>query len=878
MNDALEARPCPQCAHHCDIDCQYCPRCGFPVGAIAVNQGDPMVGQLMPGGYRILDLLGVGGMGRVYRAEQQTLGRTVAIKVIHPHLLADDKSLVRFLTEARATSQLNHPNTVSVIDFGKLDDGKPYLVMEFLRGQNLAQVQASEGLFELPRIVNVLRQVLLALGEAHALDIIHRDLKPENIVLEPLRRGGDFVKVVDFGLAKLIADGGTGVTMPGIVCGTPDFMSPEQGRGDPIDGRSDLYAVGVVLFWMLTGRLPFESESATQVVLMHINSSLPDPRELVPQREISASLLQVVYKALAKSPHERFQDASEFSDALEASLDGSATAPATTWTLPPGEQTVCPSCQQLVLHRRYCFECGAALPPTTGIPPTLPAELPMLGRHDDLDWLHEALRDAHSHHVLIRILGEPGVGKTRLVREFIRHCEERGHVTGTCRPDSFCAEVTGDALRAWVEKLVTNTTSPQTYFHGLALLAYRELVYGEPNDLPPDKRRLSYVELLSQSVQYAHQRTRRTPILVVDDFHKLDGLTRLAISDFTTSYRAPVLLIAIHPANYNPGWVGDRARIISGLPASVATQLLRHGGPNAARATFADAGMRGIPPLYVEQVLAFGLGGGSSPPPRLADLIGQRLVDLDATERRYTQIIAVLGEQVDRVCLQAVLGRELEEERLERLRAAKLLSFDSDGDRLSLYHPLLREIILHTTPAEVRREWHARALNVYQEHAAPIEVLAEHAYWANDSMTALLLLEQIAARAARRDDTQTEIHALRRGLDLARQELYRGQLDDPLRAIGIFSRRLGDALSKQGDFSDAEGVLQEALDSAGESAPERLGILRSLAEAAVHRARYSDAERYLRQAVGLARATNQLTQLGELEQQLELILRHAAVV
>lgn len=878
MNDALEARPCPQCAHSCDLECQYCPRCGFPVGAIAVSPGDPMVGQLMPGGYRILDLLGVGGMGRVYRAEQQTLGRTVAVKVIHPHLLADDKSLVRFLTEARATSQLNHPNTVSVIDFGKLDDGKPYLVMEFLRGQNLAQVQATEGLFELSRIVNVLRQVLLALGEAHALDIIHRDLKPENIVLEPLRRGGDFVKVVDFGLAKLIADGGAGVTMPGIVCGTPDFMSPEQGRGDPIDGRSDLYAVGVVLFWLLTGRLPFESESATQVVLMHISSPLPDPRELAPHRDIPAALLQVVFKALAKSPHERFQDATEFSDALESSLDGPSPTIATAWTLPPDDQLICPHCQRLVLHRRYCFECGAALPQTMAVTPTLPAELPLLGRHAELDWLHEALRDAHTHHVLIRVLGEPGVGKTRLVREFVRHCHERGHATGSCGPDPYCAEVAGYALRVWVETLVPRATSPDACFHGHGLLAYCELVYGQPNDLAPDERRLSYVELLSQAVQYAHQSTRRTPVLVVDDLHKIDGLTRLAISDFTTSYRAPVLLIAIHPANYNPQWVGDRARIVSGLPAAVATQLLRHADPNAVRATFADVGMRGIPPLYVDQVLAFGLDGGASPPPRLADLIGERLVNLGAVERRYTQVLAVLGEHADRACLQAVLERELDEALLDRLRASKLLTLDPNGAQLSLYHPLLREIILHTTPAEVRREWHARALGVYQEHAAPIEVLAEHAYWANDSMTALLLFEQIAARAAQRDDTQTEINALRRGLDIARQELYRGQLDDPLRAIGIFSRRLGDALTKQGDFSDAEGVLLEALDSVGESAPERLDVLCLLADAAVHRSRYSDAERYLRQAVGLAETTKQLAQLGELERRLELILRQAAVV
>src|SRR5258706_4647674 len=188
-------------------------------------------------------------MGRVYRAEQSILGRTVAVKVIHPHLLADENAALRFMTEARAASQLNHPNSVSVYDFGRTEDGQPYLVMEFLRGKDLATVAWEDGPLAFTRIADALRQALAALAEAHELGIVHRDLKPENIILEPLRRGGDFVKVVDFGLAKLNGDAqGPSVTSPGIVCGTPDYMEPEQGRGDPIDGLSDLSPSGRVLF------------------------------------------------------------------------------------------------------------------------------------------------------------------------------------------------------------------------------------------------------------------------------------------------------------------------------------------------------------------------------------------------------------------------------------------------------------------------------------------------------------------------------------------------------------------------------------------------------------------------------------------------------
>ena len=254
---------CPGCARECSDADRFCPSCGFPIGELSRGSDDPLIGRTLPGGYVILELIGVGGMGRVYRGEQQALGRTVAVKVIHSHLLGDESAGARFITEARAASRLNHPNSVGVIDFGKTDQGAPYLVMEFLRGRDLARVLYDEGPLPLRRVIDIVRQVLLALGEAHELGIIHRDLKPENIILEPMRGGGDFVKVVDFGLAKMRAEPtARNVTQPGIVCGTPDYMAPEQGRGDALDPRADLYAVGVILFLLLTNRLPFDLAEA----------------------------------------------------------------------------------------------------------------------------------------------------------------------------------------------------------------------------------------------------------------------------------------------------------------------------------------------------------------------------------------------------------------------------------------------------------------------------------------------------------------------------------------------------------------------------------------------------------------------------------------
>src|SRR5271166_5175137 len=232
---------CPKCASLCPEEHDYCVSCGAEVAA-ALGRGDtdPLIGETFPGGYRVTHLVGVGGMGRVYCAEQVALGRTVAVKVVHPQLAGDELTAARFLNEARAASRLSHPNSVAIFDFGRTVEGHPYIVMEHLRGQDLGRVAQAEGPLPLRRIVHILQQTLAALGEAHALGIVHRDVKPDNIVLETLRSGLDFVKVVDFGLAKLLTEDartlGRSQSRPGLVCGTPEYMSPEQGRGDVLDG------------------------------------------------------------------------------------------------------------------------------------------------------------------------------------------------------------------------------------------------------------------------------------------------------------------------------------------------------------------------------------------------------------------------------------------------------------------------------------------------------------------------------------------------------------------------------------------------------------------------------------------------------------------
>ncbi len=868
VSAASATRPCPQCGTVCSTEHHYCPACGFPVGTVGRSTEDKLIGRSLPGGYHVIDLISVGGMGRVYRAEQSVLGRTVAVKVIHPHLLADESSAVRFMTEARAASQLNHPNSISVFDFGRTDDGQPYLVMEFLRGKDLARVAWEEGPLPFSRIVDVLRQVLAALAEAHELGNVHRDLKPENVILEPLRRGGDFVKVVDFGLAKLKQDEmGTGVTSPGIVCGTPDYMAPEQGRGDPIDGRSDLYAVGVMLFQLLTGRLPFEADSPTQVVMMHLSIPVPDPRQVSPERAIPDPIVEVCLKSLQKNAAERFQDALEFADALKHALELAASSPpGRSSSLPPmslvvGATTVCGSCSMVVPVARFCCECGARLPTRSQAPEASPFPLPFVGRDEDLAWLEDRRQQVLGEQTIgARLVGEPGSGKTRLLREFTERARTDGDSVVWVQPDPFWCEAAYHAVAEAIVQLagLESREVNRQSFPGASPEALRGLEdvlsQGRRGDeRSAAERRFAVAEALRFSIDRAHSRNPgHRVILAVDELHRLDPPSRFAFADAVGEPpKVPLLMICTHKPGFESGWGATHAgRVLAGLPPPALSRLLRR-VPGAPTFEDDDTG-RGVLPMYVEQLTRFATEGGSDAPQRLGDLVALRIDMLDAEPRRVLQALAVIGDRTDPATINQLLPTTTKvSAALDALEASGIVT--REGNVVSTSHPLLREIVLAGLPAAVRRDLHARALRACDEIDAPLEAKAQHAFEAEDSFQALLLLEQVADRAASRGDVITEVEALRRGLEIARREIARGELDDPMRAVLIFARKLGTALTRAGNFADAEGVLREALDFAGPSGVDRARVLSGLADVAHGRQRDKEALGYMDQAIETAR-------------------------
>lgn len=294
------------------------------VDVLGYDKEQSMIGQVIDRKYRLDAKIGFGGMGDVYRASRLLIGDQVAIKILHATHVSDPQAGERFRREAQAAARLKHPNAVSIYDFGVTDDGLVYLVMELVEGQSLRQIIKQQGPLPPATVSEITNQVCSALQIAHQHDVVHRDLKPDNIMVH-VTISGLQVKVLDFGIAKLRDLTTSNLTMTGNVMGTPHYMSPEQCLGEEIDSRSDLYSLGVVIYQMLTGSLPFNSSTSTAVVMQHVNKEPPSLRFI--NRSISPAVEMVVLRALAKRREHRPQSADALARELSAAINIPAAQP-----------------------------------------------------------------------------------------------------------------------------------------------------------------------------------------------------------------------------------------------------------------------------------------------------------------------------------------------------------------------------------------------------------------------------------------------------------------------------------------------------------------------------------------------------------------------
>src|SRR5215470_10559897 len=376
---------------------------------------EAMAGTILEDKYRLIRVLGSGAMAHVYEAEQIRLGRSVAVKIMRVALVSDRRSVERFRTEALAASRINHPNAIAIYDVGVAKDGVPYMVMEHLRGITLAQGLADRT-FGVERIVSVGAQILSALEEAHGCGVIHRDLKSENVVLEARRDGSDFVKVLDFGIAAFVGSADQSIV------GTPEYMAPEQIRGEPPLPATDIYAMGIMLYEMVCGRTPFAGVALSALLERHL-TEIPTPPSRI--TACPAALEALIQRALEKDPKRRFADAREMRAALLAVVGSTGRT--------------CPTCgERILLGMRFCSACGADLGEgarTSFASAPLPRVLPerprptrltfdlsssgafFIGRDEEAAELGTFLDAEPGAPSTLVVMGPTGVGKARLVLE-----------------------------------------------------------------------------------------------------------------------------------------------------------------------------------------------------------------------------------------------------------------------------------------------------------------------------------------------------------------------------------------------------------------------------------------------------------------------------
>ena len=348
----MSERRCPKCGSmYTDSAARFCPKDGSmlveiqskkssappssdsgtgartPLPKSGLDRASSLSNQILDARYQVMKKLGEGGMSYVYLAKEISSGETVAIKVLSPRLASDKSSVERLRREAGLAMRLDHPNVCRILRLGESEDGLIYLVMPFLKGELLSDREVRGGPMDIPLSVALLKQMCAGLHHAHKLQIIHRDLKPENVMLVPDDGGGiERAVVMDFGLAKeRRADPAIAkLTATGIILGTPEFMSPEQIRGKTLDARSDLYALGIVAFEMLTGKLPFQGRNAQEMMIARLRSQPVPIRQYRP--DVPEPVERALSKALQTNPDDRFMTAIEFGDALTGGGSGNSAA------------------------------------------------------------------------------------------------------------------------------------------------------------------------------------------------------------------------------------------------------------------------------------------------------------------------------------------------------------------------------------------------------------------------------------------------------------------------------------------------------------------------------------------------------------------------
>lgn len=842
-----------------------------------------LVGRVLGDKFKLTACIGIGGSGAVYKADQMALGRTVAVKILNEDLSADARMIKRFRDEAMSASRLNHPNCVSIIDYGQANDGLLYLAMEYVKGPTLTQLLVNENPLAVDRVIDITMQSLAGIEEAHLAGVVHADLKADNIILDQRRAGIDVVKIVDFGIARLVT--GARETEDRSISGTPEYMAPEVISGAPPSFASDIYAVGIILYELLAYKTPFFAGSTTEILANHLKAMIPS---LVSRREhVPKELDAIVARALAKHPADRFVSAADMRAALGA-LQTRSRAPKTDTCQQCG--TSCPP------TFKFCPECGAPrtrVSKTFEIPPAPATELLPLrftGRRAELGTLVAHMRKAAGKNIGLVLMGFEGAGRSALLRNAYNQIAADGRVIYQIGPDPSGLAAPFYPIRSLLAAVLQlpAVSSEVDLRDAVMQLGLNERdvpgiaqLFGHPTSLlelePPVRRR----EMVWSALRALERAAFAGPVTIVcEDIDRFDhpSLEILRRTTEVDELTLPPIVMTATTA-FGSQWPTSVPRLeIGALETSDLAEMVAH---------LEAAGVR-LPPVqtlfettraypgHVDHVVRYLLEGGKAEDTNtsLPDLISARLSMLKQPTRDVLQAAAVLGIEPQLDLLRTMLPADSLELAMADAERSGLLGHDPSGE-LTFTSRLVRDIVYDATPADVRRRLHAQAAAAVEALSPDIALLGHHHDLAGHAKEAITLLRRAGDHAAEQLDEVGAGQFYHRALVAVRQAVLVGDDDGTAESqFVLLSVKLADVLRTRGETALARGVLAEARDWSG--SPMLVAqIDRASASISLSEGDIDGAVASLRRGVGRAIATGDMNLVCELYLDLSTALLRA---
>ena len=831
-----------------------------------------LVGRVLGDKFRLRACIGIGGSGAVFMADQMALGRTVAVKILSEALTSDPRLVRRFHDEALAASRLNHPNTVSVIDYGQSADGLLYLAMEYVRGPTLTQLIARDFPVGHDRVLDVLSQVLAGIEEAHLAGVVHADLKSDNIILDQRRAGWDVVKVVDFGIARLLTSPRDGEDRS--ICGTPEYMAPEIITGAPPTFASDLYAVGIVLFELLTGVTPFAGGSTIDILTRQLKVDPGPPSARRPDLAITPDLDELCQRVLAKHPGDRWPSAAEMRAHVQQLRDSRRRASA-------ADQIACVQCGTASsVQFRFCPECGHPRELTDDRATKelgtiaelenldVAVTLGLVGREPLLGRLVAHLSTARAEAPVL-LVGTAGADRTQVVREACERVADAAGVTvyqtGGDPTGLASAFYPIRALVAAVLQLppVCSFEDLARAVEGAGLVArdvpgIAELFAQESElwELEPQVRRR---ELIASTLRVLRAAGERGPVAIVfEDLERYDDPSIEIVRRIVEGAAGDVKIVVSLDAAAAAQWPDHLPRLeldaLDGDAVGVIVEQLHRAGytgmPHAVTLTELTAGI----PAHLDHLVHYLREGGilESAPAALPDLVAARLSMLPHPALVASQVAAVFGLEVDRDLLRQACGGHIDgpfETALSNLTMRGLVRDDSVT--VGFVSPQVRDIAYDSTPADVRRTLHAAAGDVLAAVTSDPAVLGHHRDLAGQRQEAAELLARAGDLAVHQHDDAGASFYYQRALTAARQSVYAGDDDETsVRRFIVLAIKLADSLRVGGEIALARGVLAEARPWCDGDAALDSQLTRALAHLSLTEGDHGGGAVILRKAIG----------------------------